>query len=383
MRTLWSVIFLGLSLLSLRCYSQSDEQPLSSFKQREALRNQFSAFLASEGLPAQLSGSKFLDYHSGIKKAYLFNGSFRFPFTLELRKRNSSGNHPFMHVLQFTPEIHVRIFQNDPEYQDRSKPVRTPSYIPSISYYLSHQNWWKQPGPKKYLGIRALHHSNGEDGWEFSYPDSTVNIYDGSFSESLFFQFFAGAWLYQEQSASSRKNKLLHPEKINKEYLFLNQIEQQRDQFFFSAGYEWHPRVFANEKFYDTQLYGGNRIFCSLNLRRSFLHQSYVKSSENWKATDGYWLEGQRLNLSVQYITDLSYRSGSQIDNQKIALADASKRLNVTLNFYQQLLQNRFLAAFAQLGYHGSDPYNIYFQQSQFVARIGLAFGFLEYESAH
>ena len=72
-----------------------------------------------------------------------------------------------------TPQIIIRMFDED------SFPIKTPSYIPQISfYYLASKK--KSLKYTVYFG-RIAHHSNGQDG-EFYNLDNTINIKNGSFA---------------------------------------------------------------------------------------------------------------------------------------------------------------------------------------------------------
>jgi hypothetical protein len=306
--------------------------------------------------PSTVSGTKFFDYHSGIKKAFLFNGNFNIPYLISSDKLIIGKNKDFYQVFQFLPEIKVRIFQNDPLYNDKSKPVRTPSYIPKISYLFSHANFWNQNRKLKlFAGISALHHSNGQDGWEFDFNDSLVNIYNGSFSESLYFQFIVGGKI-------RFKNKNLTFKYTNK-----NLIEKFRSVSW-KSGYEWHPVYFANQKLHKTGLYGGNRVFLTV------LFQKNKIANLNQQATPIH-SESSRWMMNFEYITDLSYYSGNNKIRAIIPFWVTKKRLNLSLTYYKKLLKSDNFSFFAQVGYFGSDNYNIYFQQSAFIARTGVAFG--------
>jgi hypothetical protein len=60
---------------------------------------------------------------------------------------------------------------------------------------------------------------------------------------------------------------------------------------------------------------------------------------------------------------------------EDVKFLDAGKRLNVWVTAYWIMPQTRSSALFAQAGYYGSDNYNIYFAQSLWQFRFGLAFG--------
>lgn len=350
----------------------NDRQNSSEFRDYIELLNE----------PTNISGTRFFDYHSGIKKAYLFNGDFQMPFTIGGNRYISGKRRSWFHAFQFVPEIKVRIFQNDSAYMDKSKPVRTPSYIPKISYFLSNEKWWNPKSSRQfYLGFSALHHSNGGDGWEFNYGyDSTVNIYDGSFSESLYFQVCIGGLIRKELNYQGKKNRL-HHNTMQKNQKVLENAEMQLHKLGWKVTGEFHPRYFANQKFYDSQLYGGNRIICNLFYQTAHRFDEHHHKNGIWHKINTIGVkENYRFSFQVEYITDLSYRSGDLIQSEKIKFTDASKRLNVCLSFYKRLFDSHFLSAFAQLAYYGSDNYNIYFQQSLFTARMGLAFAFFEFD---
>ena len=82
-----------------------------------------------------------------------------------------SKNSRLMAVL--TPQIILRM------YQERSYPVRTPSYIPQVTlYYMLNGG---EDGTKFSLFGRYAHHSNGQDG-DFFLENGEVNVKSGDFS---------------------------------------------------------------------------------------------------------------------------------------------------------------------------------------------------------
>ena len=316
----------------------------------------FSAAIKTFSEISHLSGFKYFDYHSGIKKQFLFNGNFAFPFLLSSNKWILGKRKSFFQNFQFSPDIKIRLFQNDSDFADKSKPVRTPSYIPKLSYFFTHQKFWNKIRKSNYyLGISAIHHSNGQDGWEFDYNDSVVNIYNGSFSESLFFNFMLGGKILL-------KSKNINPKDI---HYNLN-TSAKINNLFWKVGFDWHPIYFSNQKLHESKLYGGNRFTFNLlfqNLRSKDLNFDNEK-------------EFIRFVFNAEYISDLSFYSGNLKQKNKIKVFDVSKRLNLNLSAYKRLFDLDNLAFFVQIGYFGSDNYNIYFQQSIFIARTGLSLGF-------
>lgn len=371
-------------IFNLTAFSQEDllvSHQLSSEK-----ANEFRNFIETSAEPSTVSGTRFFDYHQGIKKAYLFNGEFQLPVTLGGRKYYLGRRKNWIQSLQFTPQVKVRIFQNDPAWKDNSKPVRTPSYIPKISYYVSPLKLWEKM-PMQYFGLSVLHHSNGQDGWEF--VGDSVNIQNGSFSESLFFQFTTGGMLKQELVHASHfynrlERKLTKKQASNEAHTGIKMMEsaaERRTVFFWRFYYEYHPKYFANQKFYDSGVYGGNRIALSLNAKTMNLFDEYLLIAKKWTPTGVKTLkENFRFSLNLEYITDLSYYSGDLKHLEKISLFAPKKRFNVVLTAYKRCFDSKYPAFFAQIAYYGSDNYNIYFQKSLLALRCGLSFSFFEYQ---
>ncbi len=320
-----------------------------------------------------LSGTKFFDYHSGIKKPYLFNGKFAFPYTMGGENYISGRKNAFFHLIQFIPSAEIRIFQNDKTFGDKSKPVRTPSFYPKIHYFLTSDRFWNSD-KKLFISLGLGHHSNGQDGTEFVDFTDTVNIYNGSFSESLISYFSVGGMF-------TKKSVLFRFVTIPvKKGIFVNS-EGLQVNFFWKFGFEYHPVYFSNQKFHQTGLYGGNRLFGTVTfLTSKNIIPEKFKTNTFKDFNHNILVEKNRLSFSFEYITDHSFYSGGFNSKKEIKLTDLEKRLNINLTYYRRILASKHPAIFAQISYSGSDNYNIYFQKSIFQARIGLAFGFFEYD---
>ncbi|HSH51822.1 MAG TPA: hypothetical protein VK982_08895 [Bacteroidales bacterium] len=76
-----------------------------------------------------------------------------------------------------TPQVILRM------YQEESFPVRTPSYMPQITVYYSLYN--KDNYESMNLFGRIAHHSNGQQG-EFYLDDGSINYKSGNFSTNYF-----------------------------------------------------------------------------------------------------------------------------------------------------------------------------------------------------
>src|SRR6187402_2577901 len=95
----------------------------------------------------------------------------------------------YIHSFQMLPSLTIRILQNDPEQKDHSTPVRTPSLGVRLNYWFTHAKLWNDSLRNKiYFGVSVLHHSNGQDAYEFlqtkkTLSDSSINTQTGNFSE--------------------------------------------------------------------------------------------------------------------------------------------------------------------------------------------------------
>ena len=91
--------------------------------------------------------------------------------SFKIRERKDSR---LMGVL--TGQIIIRM------YDETSNPVRTPSYIPQITFYFLTGN--KQASKKLTLFGRFAHHSNGQDGSFFN-DDGNINLINGNFATNF------------------------------------------------------------------------------------------------------------------------------------------------------------------------------------------------------
>lgn len=360
-------IFLNFSTLA---QEEKSDSILRIFRNAEDFRNKMELFSDV----STLSGTKFTDYHSGIKKPYLFHGDFSFAYTIGGEDYISGKKKSWYHVIQFVPSAKIRIFQNDPIYGDKSKPVRTPSFYPKIHYFLSNSNFWNNDR-KLFLSVGLGHHSNGQDGTEFVDYTDTVNIYNGSFSESLIGYFAIGGVFYEFFHDKKKGCKpLKHVEEKSKKRNFSLKT-------YWKLGFEHHPVYFANQKFHQTGLYGGNRVFGSITLLTSKnIIPEKLKTNTFKDFNLSMNIEKNRLCINFEYISDLTFYYGGFDSRSKIMLFDIEKRLNLNITYYRRILKSKHPALFAQLAYYSSDNYNIFFQKSLFQARIGLAFGFFEFD---
>lgn len=376
------LLFTAISVVCFGLFYFTQTNSLNALNYKIGRYNEFKNTMEYISEPTTISGTQYLDYHSNIKKSFIFNGDFQFPITVGGTKYIAGKKKNFFQALQFIPEARVRIYQNDVIWKDFSKPVRTPSFNPRIYYFFTHNALWNDQRRRKYYAAAGvLHHSNGQDGTEFVDFSDTVNIYNGSFSESLYFHFLLGGKIFLS-SKNIESCQKLEKKKNCVQNSIVNNTVGKSNALYWKIGYEFHPAIFSNEKFRNTGVYGGNRLFTQWIFKQTCLSDSYYWDQGNWVSlTQANRKENYRITLNVEYITDLSFNSGGYNHLEKIKFTDISKRANIILTCYKRILDSQYPALFIQAGYYGSDNYNIYFQKSMFIIRGGLAFAFFEYET--
>jgi hypothetical protein len=302
------------------------------------------------------------------KKSYMLNTTIQPVLSL-------GGKHwyfgKFIHTLQAVPSITIRVLSNDSLQRDHSLPVRTPSFIARFSYFLSHQKCFNDSNTVNwYFGLNAYHHSNGQDGYEFVYPTYQINTYNGNFSEPLVLEPMLAGFV---QFNTPKKGTEIKTKG-------LRSIQKQKNHFniYWKLSFEYHPKPFTSPRFYEHQLYGRKRVNLNLGyLYAPFSRDIICKRKRCWLAADKefYPVEVRRFILNASYIVDGQYYSGALGNLESVKLLSVRKRLNVDLTWYERIGSKNDYAIFLRTGYYGSDPYNIYFQQSIFIARMGIAFG--------
>lgn len=209
-----------------------------------------------------------------------------------------------------TPQIIIRMF-NEVSY-----PVRTPSYIPQISfYYLANK---KEALDYLVLFGKIAHHSNGQEG-NFYNADNTINIQSGSFATNfLEFGFLKTSYSNKLKAIKTIKSSIeLHP----KEWM----LQEMRGVY---SGLRWH-NSFTSFKF-------------------------PLKEDDNGKA-----------KFSLKAETTLMLDNFNNLDFFDI------NRLNASFTFYYHPKFLEDIGLFVQL-YHGYDYYNINYQHQMSIIRFGL-----------
>jgi len=227
--------------------------------------------------------------------------------SFKIRQRKDSR---LMAVL--TSQIIIRM------YDEYSYPVKTPSYIPQLSFYFLTGH--KSATNKLTLFGKIAHHSNGQDG-EFYNTNGEVNLQTGNFATN-----FVELGILK----SSYSNQL-------KAFKFLK------------SSFEIHPKSWMLK-----ELQGQ---YSGLRWHNTFLaYKLPMKNDFN---------KEQKANFSVKAETTW------MLDNINDWGTFNLNRINASLILYYHPKFLEDIGFFIQF-YHGLDYYNIYFQNQISVIRFGI-----------
>lgn len=228
--------------------------------------------------------------------------------SFKIRERKDSR---LMGVL--TSQIIIRM------YDETSYPVRTPSYIPQITFYFLTGN--KQASKKLTLFGRFAHHSNGQDGTFYNEEDGAINLMTGNFATN-FVEFGIIKSSYSNHLNAFR---------------------------FFKSSVEVHPKSWMLDEMQGR--------YSGLRWHNTFL--AYKLPME------GDFKKSRKANFSLKAETTLMLDNINNQDTFDI------KRLNARLTFYYHPKFLEDIGLFVQF-YHGMDYYNIYFNHQIDTIRFGL-----------
>ena len=221
-----------------------------------------------------------------------------------------SKNSRLMGVL--TPQVILRM------YQERSYPVRTPSYIPQVTMYYKFKEY--EHAKNLTLFGRLAHHSNGQDG-DFFLENREINLKSGDFSTNFF-----ELGLIRTR-ISSRFNAYQ----------------------FFKTSLEIHPKDWSQwelDEIYSRYRWHNAFSFFKLSSRET---QELKKRADISIKGEVTWLFG-----------DLGDWDASSLN-----------RINLNLTFFYHPKFLEDLGFFVQF-YHGLDYYNLYFSHKLDVLRFGI-----------
>jgi len=276
-------------IMSLMAQKEASVLPKLSLE-RVALINQSDTYIT---FPTDVGNIAPLIFEANVNPSFI------------IRERKDSR---LMAIL--TPQIIIRMFNEE------SYPIRTPSYIPQISfYYLANK---KEALDYLVLFGKIAHHSNGQEG-DFYNADNTINVQSGSFATNfLEFGFLKTSYSNKLKAIKTIKSSIeLHP----KEWM----LQEMRGQY---SGLRWH-NSFTSFKF-------------------------PLKEDDNGKA-----------KFSLKAETTLMLDNFNNLDFFDI------NRLNASFTFYYLPKFLEDIGLFVQL-YHGYDYYNINYQHQMSIIRFGL-----------
>lgn len=315
------------------------------------------------------------------KKPFVLDSDINIPIAIKI-----PGYFSTIHII---PRFKFRIFQNDLDFPyqngDQSLPVRTPSAMPGIAYYFTTKKAWDGSATSsllrnKYFGIYAYHHSNGQDGPEIDTANDNVNLYNGNFSEGLVFEFiWGGKKIYVSEDNPDYFDlinlKLLENNRPGKSLTVKPSLA--RKELYWRIGYEWHPKALTNAVFDELNLLSRYRMTYNISLLQMPTKVKYIGDGQKWCLLEKEKpYEKWRHVLHGSFALDHNYYRGNISNREQISLFNLSKRLNIHYTCYYVLGESKHTALFGQIGYVGSDDYNIYLNESYFNLRCGIAFAF-------
>lgn len=311
------------------------------------------------------------------KKPFLLNADIQTPIGLGGPRWNIRGV-GIISSIHLVPQFKVRILDNDKSRGDSSRPVRTPSYLPRATLYLTHKNLWRKNSTSHLFGFSAFHHSNGQDGNEFN-DDGSINTYNGNFGEQVVFDFiYSGINTKEINRLIVRDSSTIKRELKGGAY-YAESKRVVRD-IYWRAVYELHTKSLTNQDILPYNLYGRHRLNLQLAYVHSPIYSTKVQSSNgrSYYVSKNKTKELFRILLNTQIILDKEYNLGD-MNNQTSASSLIKDRLNIYLTAYMRIRGTPNSAVFIQFGHWASDNYNIYFQQSIWHFRAGIALGYFKY----
>ena len=282
----------------------------------------------------------------GSKKgSYILSSDIQPHFTI--------GGEKTRFALLLTPRFKFRIFRNNPEFGDSSLPVRTPSAMPGATLYYPLRLLRSPYQDLEYVSLKFFHHSNGQDGNEFN--ADKINEYNGNFSTNFF------ELVYHVNKRWPLKVTDPNFCNTNDTCDFVDMPVGYQD-FVGSVGLEQHFGTADSL----VSTYGQTRI----NVKAALIKVTNWKLTVRQKGTDPmavgrcYKKEKWRMLLDISTV----------IDGVDAPMNTIEKRINLEASFLLRFLGGN-TSAYVAAGYYGTDPYNIYYQDSYWFARIGVALG--------
>jgi hypothetical protein len=220
-------------------------------------------------------------------------------------------------------------------YAEESAPVRSPSYMPNVTFYYNIPNFHPEIGGSNYFFLMLGHHSNGQEG-EFFLPNGDYNTQTGNFSTN-----------YLELG------------------LFFNQkiVPFSNTSEYFKTSVEWHPKLDMSPELEGR--YGFFRLHNSISINRF----SFGNVKSIFKNVSHTYDEVPRVQLNVETTWIFGERNEAKA-------FDLGERFNLNLKIAFRPKALKDVSLFARL-YSGEDYYNMFFYRRINFLQVGLqAFAF-------
>ena len=286
-------IFLFVCFISNLAFAQTVADTTSNLDLDQiALVNQGDSYVT---FPADIGNIEPLIFEANVSPGF------------KIRERKDSR---LMAVL--TPQIIVRM------YDEFSYPVRTPSYMPNITFYFLTGS--ERSINKLSLFGKIAHHSNGQNG-DFYDENGTVNLISENFATNFIELGFIKSFYNNRHNAFRffKSSVEIHP----KTWM----LHEMQGKY---SGLRWHNTFLAYKLPIDGNSNGNSKANFSVKAETSWM----IDNVNNWDT----------FNLN---------------------------RLNASLRFYYHPKFLEDIGLFVQF-YHGMDYYNIHFQHQISVIRFGI-----------
>lgn len=327
-------------------------------------------------LSGVVTGYDYIIPRAWQKKPYILHANVQTPIPIGGSWFRARKVYFSIHII---PEFEVRILKNDSSKNDVSSPVRTPSYRPGATLFVSGGKLWdNRTKSQNYFAFKLFHHSNGQDGPEidtkgiYNVGDDTVgyfNRYNGNFASNLAFEFIYGGII---KLAKTGKNK----NKITSNY---SEYIHSSHSLYWRTSYLLEPEKFTSAMKL-THAYGNHRFKFQLGwilhpLFKEILRLKKLKIKEDGNAFNKELI---RVYFDFELVGDLDFKEGSIYSLRN---AEWYRRINTSITFSWRIPGTSFSGVFLQAGFHGNDRYNVYFQQSRIFVRAGICTGLMMYKT--
>ncbi|MFA6335512.1 MAG: hypothetical protein WCX48_08160 [Bacteroidales bacterium] len=212
-------------------------------------------------------------------------------------------------VLELSPKVLLRM------YNTESMPVRTPSYMPKVTFFYHVTE--REEGRDWFVYLSWMHHSNGQDGSFFNADSCTINTFSGNFATN----FLEGGCFISRPN--KKRPNIIDYHKISLSYCYLMNSEIK-------------------------SLYGRTRISYDYNTSINVSKKSDSKSSLIQSIRVG-WIAGK-------------FDDAKAFDSERLSFC-------YTISYKPPFLED--IGIFAQY-YYGQDYYNLYFNRTLKVLRFGI-----------